>query len=283
MQKIQSLEEEQKLISQGNTNDLTKQIEVLTQQNSQMMKELNELLGMFEDTPHLLNFKHKLTRSKRKNKWRKKKREKELKKYHFEKNVQATLNKIVDEWQQQKQLKHQRRKILLEKREELMRREMEKERKHKRKKELAMLVTKLEQLRRLRVKQMLGQGKTVEDNKYFENLSVNTNIPEQKEVGVVDMETEAIDEDEELDSDEESDIAVETTTIVDPQTFYSQAYQSIDNLVNIREAWDFYLAPSGAGSRIPSHWIEPPKPSSNEWAKYLVSRDTQNTKQTNKT
>lgn len=56
-----------------------------------------------------------------------------------------------------------------------------------------------------------------------------------------------------------------------PAEFYHYYYGSntdMGTLIEVRRTWDAYIRPGG--SRIPSHWVQPPPPSDDVWASYLV-------------
>lgn len=56
-----------------------------------------------------------------------------------------------------------------------------------------------------------------------------------------------------------------------PMEFYHYYHGSntdIGTLIGVRRTWDAYIRPGG--SRIPGHWVQPPPPSDEIWASYLV-------------
>ncbi|KAL3517228.1 hypothetical protein ACH5RR_024130 [Cinchona calisaya] len=56
-----------------------------------------------------------------------------------------------------------------------------------------------------------------------------------------------------------------------PMEFYHYYYGSktdMGTLIEVRRTWDAYIRPGG--SRIPGHWVQPPPPSDEIWASYLV-------------
>ncbi|XP_071911921.1 U11/U12 small nuclear ribonucleoprotein 59 kDa protein [Coffea arabica] len=56
-----------------------------------------------------------------------------------------------------------------------------------------------------------------------------------------------------------------------PMEFYHYYYGSktdMGTLIEVRRTWDAYIRPGG--SRIPGHWVQPPPPSDETWASYLV-------------
>lgn len=56
-----------------------------------------------------------------------------------------------------------------------------------------------------------------------------------------------------------------------PMEFYHYYHGSntdMGTLIEVRRAWDAYIRPGG--SRIPGHWVQPPPPSDEIWASYLV-------------
>ncbi|CAI9102047.1 OLC1v1000240C1 [Oldenlandia corymbosa var. corymbosa] len=56
-----------------------------------------------------------------------------------------------------------------------------------------------------------------------------------------------------------------------PMEFYHYYYggqTDMGTLIEVRRTWDTYIRPGG--SRIPGHWVQPPPPSNEIWASYLV-------------
>ncbi|KAG8391889.1 hypothetical protein BUALT_Bualt01G0233800 [Buddleja alternifolia] len=56
-----------------------------------------------------------------------------------------------------------------------------------------------------------------------------------------------------------------------PMEFYHYYHGSntdMGTLIEVRRTWDAYIRPGG--SRIPGHWVQPPPPSDEIWASYLV-------------
>ncbi|KAL9176287.1 hypothetical protein ABFS82_02G169000 [Erythranthe guttata] len=56
-----------------------------------------------------------------------------------------------------------------------------------------------------------------------------------------------------------------------PMEFYHYYHGSntdMGTLIEVRRTWDAYLRPRG--SRIPGHWVQPPPPTDEIWASYLV-------------
>eukprot|EP00298_Acanthocystis_sp_HF-20_P019013 c22213_g1_i1.p1 GENE.c22213_g1_i1~~c22213_g1_i1.p1 ORF type:complete len:100 (-),score=48.28 c22213_g1_i1:70-369(-) len=54
-------------------------------------------------------------------------------------------------------------------------------------------------------------------------------------------------------------------------SYYDSANRDIEKLIETRRAWDAFIVPSGVGgSRIPQHFVQPPYPSSDSWAEYLI-------------
>ncbi|KAL8475936.1 hypothetical protein ACS0TY_028551 [Phlomoides rotata] len=56
-----------------------------------------------------------------------------------------------------------------------------------------------------------------------------------------------------------------------PMEFYHYYHGSstdMGTLIEVRRMWDAYIRPGG--SRIPGHWVQPPPPSDEIWASYLV-------------
>ncbi|KAL9430256.1 hypothetical protein AB3S75_025611 [Citrus x aurantiifolia] len=56
-----------------------------------------------------------------------------------------------------------------------------------------------------------------------------------------------------------------------PMEFYHYYHGSntdVGTLIGVRRTWDAYIRPGG--SRIPGHWVQPPPPSDEIWASYLV-------------
>ncbi|XP_058225730.1 U11/U12 small nuclear ribonucleoprotein 59 kDa protein-like isoform X1 [Rhododendron vialii] len=50
--------------------------------------------------------------------------------------------------------------------------------------------------------------------------------------------------------------------------YYHGSNTDLGTLVEVRRMWDQYIGPGG--SRIPGHWVQPPKPADAIWASYLV-------------
>lgn len=50
--------------------------------------------------------------------------------------------------------------------------------------------------------------------------------------------------------------------------YYHGSNTDLGTLVEVRRTWDQYIRPGG--SRIPGHWVQPPKPADEIWASYLV-------------
>ncbi|TYI19407.1 hypothetical protein ES332_A07G162900v1 [Gossypium tomentosum] len=50
--------------------------------------------------------------------------------------------------------------------------------------------------------------------------------------------------------------------------YYHGSNSDMGTLIEIRRTWDAYIRPGG--SRIPSHWVQPPPPADDIWASYLV-------------
>jgi len=61
------------------------------------------------------------------------------------------------------------------------------------------------------------------------------------------------------------------TSYDNPRLYYYRAYESLDNLIEIRREWDKYLVPPGTGgSRIPQHFIAPPQaPDGSLWKNFI--------------
>ncbi|CAA7402695.1 unnamed protein product [Spirodela intermedia] len=54
--------------------------------------------------------------------------------------------------------------------------------------------------------------------------------------------------------------------------YYHGSNNDLGTLIEVRRNWDAYIKPGG--SRIPGHWVQPPPPSDEVWASYLVNRGT---------
>ncbi|XP_008795615.1 U11/U12 small nuclear ribonucleoprotein 59 kDa protein [Phoenix dactylifera] len=50
--------------------------------------------------------------------------------------------------------------------------------------------------------------------------------------------------------------------------YYHGSSNDMGTLIEVRKMWDAYIRPGG--SRIPGHWVQPPQPSDEVWASYLV-------------
>ncbi|CAI0559896.1 unnamed protein product [Linum tenue] len=50
--------------------------------------------------------------------------------------------------------------------------------------------------------------------------------------------------------------------------YYHGSSNDMGTLIEVRRVWDAYIRPGG--SRIPGHWIQPPRPADDTWASYLV-------------
>ncbi|RZC91164.1 hypothetical protein C5167_027228 [Papaver somniferum] len=50
--------------------------------------------------------------------------------------------------------------------------------------------------------------------------------------------------------------------------YYHGSNTDMGTLIEVRRTWDAYIRPGG--SRIPGHWVQPPPPSNQVWASYLV-------------
>ncbi|OVA16929.1 hypothetical protein BVC80_737g2 [Macleaya cordata] len=50
--------------------------------------------------------------------------------------------------------------------------------------------------------------------------------------------------------------------------YYHGSSTDMGTLIEVRRKWDAYIRPGG--SRIPGHWVQPPPPSNEIWASYLV-------------
>lgn len=50
--------------------------------------------------------------------------------------------------------------------------------------------------------------------------------------------------------------------------YYHGSNTDMGTLIEVRRTWDAYITPGG--SRIPGHWVQPPPPSGEIWASYLV-------------
>ncbi|XP_078431753.1 U11/U12 small nuclear ribonucleoprotein [Wolffia australiana] len=51
--------------------------------------------------------------------------------------------------------------------------------------------------------------------------------------------------------------------------YYHGSNNDMGTLIEVRRNWDAYIRPGG--SRIPGHWVQPPPPSDDVWASYLVN------------
>ncbi|PUZ58770.1 hypothetical protein GQ55_5G534800 [Panicum hallii var. hallii] len=52
--------------------------------------------------------------------------------------------------------------------------------------------------------------------------------------------------------------------------YYHGSSYDMGTLIEVRRMWDSFIRPGG--SRIPGHWVQPPPPSDEVWASYLVQR-----------
>jgi len=69
-----------------------------------------------------------------------------------------------------------------------------------------------------------------------------------------------------------------------PRLYYYRAYESLDNLIEIRRGWDKYLVTPGSGSRIPQHFIAPPQaPEGSPWRNFVVVKKSKPTTTTDDT
>ncbi|KAG6748164.1 hypothetical protein POTOM_048065 [Populus tomentosa] len=50
--------------------------------------------------------------------------------------------------------------------------------------------------------------------------------------------------------------------------YYHGSNNDMGTLIEVRRTWDAYIRPGG--SRIPGHWVQPPRPADDIWASYLV-------------
>lgn len=52
--------------------------------------------------------------------------------------------------------------------------------------------------------------------------------------------------------------------------YYHGSNADMGTLIEVRRTWDAFIMPGG--SRIPSHWVQPPLPANEIWASYLVQK-----------
>jgi hypothetical protein len=265
-------------------------------------KEVEELLKPFKNDAVRDLIKIKIARQQRKMKWKKKKR-KEAQEYNKQhRALGPILEKIIDEWQQSEFAKEEETRKRVQEEKEAAVRKQKQAKENKQKRELAALICRLEQLRRLRYKKKLAEGRPALDIDRFDSFlmpgnEVESNDSKDKEISpesntnatnttnnnTSDNINNEEDNDKEKEQNSEKPAAETNAELIygrfkeDPEQFYYQAYASIDNLIAVRKEWDRYLvAIPGTGSRIPSYFIPPPPTPNPTWARFIVNNANNN-------
>jgi len=178
-------------------------------------------------------------------------------------------------------------------------------------------LAKLEQLRRLRVKKFLSEGKSPVDINYLDQIAPETtpqtNISATTTTNATTTETTSakstnttnatttVTTNATTTTETTSAKSTNTTTIStkiktkassdstndtsydNPRLYYYRAYESLDNLIEIRREWDKYLVtPGSGGGRIPQHFIAPPQaPEGSPWRNFVKKAKNTTTDETN--
>lgn len=203
-------------------------------------KALNDKLSLLSNV-NMMILSHKVERHTKRKKRRKAKQIASRDNHKRSKLMRNFMESAIDEWQMHKTSQDQ----LLQENE--IRKQEEKyvirQHENSQKGGLAVLIARLEQLRRLRSKR---QGIPLEENKY---------IPAS------DIENPVVDE-EQFSDDEEEELFIS-------EEYYYEAYESLKSMVNIRSQWDRFIVPKGAGTRIPIHFIPPPSNPLGQWKEFV--------------
>lgn len=216
--------------------------------------------------------------------------------------LRGTLDRLADEWQHADALAAVKKQAEEELRQREQARTQRMEAKDRQRREIAMLIAKLEQLRRVRKKRQSAELPThllvlettpsIEDD-YFELVKAMspsegalegtdqqatsaTAMAESTAAAVAAAARDADLPDSDDDGDDIDDGGSVQLQDLDaefnePMFFYYNAHESLDALIAIRRQWDGFLAAPRMGSRIPSTFISPPDPPSESWVDYSIS------------
>jgi len=230
----------------------------LKDQSFELKNEINRLSSVFEDKEAYDEFKYKNIRSVKKKNWRK--RNKQFKNENKEKKRKLGLimEKFIDEWQNFENDKEKKINGENDNPSNNI------DNKQEFKKDNILLISQLEQLRRIRLKKLIGEGKPIEDLD-----PVNKIIEEAKE----NDQFKKIDKSSKLQNIDHKE--QESTIYSVPELHFYQSYENILNLVHIRTQWDSYIIPAGSGgTRIPPHFISPPiPPDDSPWKEYISKNE----------
>ncbi|XP_071735918.1 U11/U12 small nuclear ribonucleoprotein 59 kDa protein [Rutidosis leptorrhynchoides] len=261
----------------------------------------------WEEKSAAVRLSNKIQKRKRNKLWRKRKRQRigEMQAKERERFDQA--DQEADEWRCREIAKEIAKRKVEKMKEIAKQKAKEERRKLESELELVLIVEKLQELRSIRIQKLTKQGHFLpeEDNKFLERIRAAVEEEERQAMAAADTGaakdaiataeesrkvTGAAHEDQNNVKDGDK-ISHEKVTEVEakqepkvvgpakgydysanlPIEFYHYYHGSstdMGTLIEVRRTWDAYIRPGG--SRIPGHWVQPPPPSDEVWASYLV-------------
>mmetsp|Transcript_30299 Transcript_30299/g.33850 ORF Transcript_30299/g.33850 Transcript_30299/m.33850 type:complete len:225 (-) Transcript_30299:17-691(-) len=217
-------------------------------------------------------FKKKMAKRNRKNIWRKRKREEIKASDKEEKRLAPVMDKMATEWQEHEQNLLKAKKQEEQDRKIKQQKDADEEKKWRAQQNTAIVLAKLEQLRRLRVRNIQGQGRQVLDNNIFAPFE---DMPIQPVVKMDNYKSyknfSSGHKSKKIRKNKEKETK-QTDYARHPELYYYQAYKSLDNLVHIRRDWDRFITPNNipGASRIPAHFLTPPETNNPKWKVYQI-------------
>lgn len=256
----------------------------------------------WEEKSAAIRLVNKARKSKRNKLWRKRKRKcvaEMLAKKH-ERFEQA--DREADEWRA-REIAKDMEKQKVEKMNEIAKlKAREEKKKLESELELVLIVEKLQELRSIRIRKLKKQGHFLpeEDDKFLERVRAAVEEEERQALATADTDAardaiataeesrKAIQNSEPLIKDGSciDGVIKENKDGVSERPGYAGLYDHVSNLpmefyhyyhgsntdigtlIGVRRSWDAYIRPGG--SRIPGHWVQPPPPSDEIWASYIV-------------
>ncbi|KAJ3694569.1 hypothetical protein LUZ60_010049 [Juncus effusus] len=258
--------------------------------------------GAWEERSLMVKLSQKMQKSKRNKLWRKRKRKRIAELISKEREDYDKLDQEADEWRA-KEIAEDIARRKVESMKEIAKKKANEEKKRLESElELVLIVEKLKELRSIRIQKLKKQGHFFpeEDDKFLDRVKASVEEEERQSkskstisdaiataMGSAKSTDQMIEKSTDLGAvgpsgSESKEMKVEEGNVKSadsgaglnvnlPAEFYHYYYggsYDMGTLIEVRRTWDAYLRPGG--SRIPGHWVQPPPPSNEVWASYLV-------------